>query len=385
MPEYKDMETSALEARKAELAELATTGAEERSLEELNAFAEEMKAINAEIEARKNAEAERRKAAEAIIKGAGEVITEAPGKKEDNKMDNIMEIRNSKEYIDAFAEYIKTGKADECRALLTTNATGEGISGTVAVPDMVYEIVKTAWEKNEIIFRVAKTEVKGNLKVNFEVSSSPAGVHAEGTGDVDEEALVLGIVQLVPANIKKWIGVSDEALDMRGEAFLRYVYDELTYRIMKAASDALVTAIVNSPATSSDSAPAVPVATSTDAIGAVLAGRALLSDEADESAVVILNRTTWAAIERARLEANYAFDPFYGLPVIMNSSVPANTVIVGSLERGALANFPAGYEVKLNFDDKTLATKDINRIIGRMYVAVGVVAPNAFAKVTISA
>lgn len=383
MPEYKDMETSALEARKAELAELATTGAEERSLEELTAFAEEMKAINAEIEARKNAEAERRAAAEAVIKGAGEVITAAPEKREEN---NKMEIRNSKEYIDAFAEYIKTGKADECRALLTTNATGEGITGnTVAVPDMVYEIVKTAWDKNEIISRVAKTEVKGNLKVNFEVSSSPAGVHAEGTGDVDEETLVLGIVQLVPANIKKWIGISDEALDMRGEAFLRYVYDELTYRIIKAASDALVTAIVNSPATSSDSAPAVPVAISTDAIGAVLAGRALLSDEADESAVVILNRTTWAAIERARIEANYAFDPFYGLPVIMNSTVPANTVIVGSLERGALANFPAGNEVKLNFDDKTLATRDINRIIGRMYIGIGVVAPNAFAKVTISA
>lgn len=382
MPEYKDMETSALEARKAELAELATTGAEERSLEELNAFAKEMKAINAEIEARKNAEAERRAKAEAIIKGAGEVITEAPEKREEN---NKMEIRNSKEYIDAFAEYIKTGKDDECRALLTTNATGEGITGTVAVPDMVYDIVKTAWEKNEIIARVAKTEIKGNLKVNFEVSASAAGIHAEGTDEIAEEELILGIVQLVPANIKKWKGVSDEALDMRGEAFLRYVYDEVTYKIMKAASDNLVTAIVNSPATSSATAPAVPVDTTTDAIGAVLAGRALLSDEADESAVVILNRTTWAAIEKARLAANYAFDPFYGLPVIMNSSVPANTVIVGSLERGALANFPAGYEVKLNFDDKTLATKDINRIIGRMYVAVGVVAPNAFAKVTISA
>lgn len=382
MPEYKDMETSALEARKAELAELATTGAEEKSLEELTAFAEEMKAINAEIEARKNAEAERRAAAEVVIKGAGEVITAAPEKREEN---NKMEIRNSKEYIDAFAEYIKTGKDDECRALLTTNATGEGITGTVAVPDMVYDIVKTAWEKNGILDRVAKTEIKGNLKVNFEVSASAAGIHAEGTDEIAEEELILGIVQLVPANIKKWKGVSDEALDMRGEAFLRYVYDEVTYKIMKAASDNLVTAIVNSPATSSANAPAVPVATTTSAIGAVLAGRALLSDEADESSVVILNRTTWAAIEQARLEANYAFDPFYGLPVIMNSSVPANTVIVGSLERGALANFPAGYEVKLNFDDKTLATKDINRIIGRMYVAVGVVAPNAFAKVTISA
>ena len=52
-----------------------------------------------------------------------------------------MEIRNSKEYINAYAEYIKTGDDRECRALLTENVG----TGTVPVPEIVYDIVKTAW------------------------------------------------------------------------------------------------------------------------------------------------------------------------------------------------------------------------------------------------
>lgn len=377
--EFSKMEMADLEARKAELAGYAEDA--EKSLEELNAAAEELRSINAEIEARRSAEAERRAAAAEIVKGAGEIKDEAPAPEQRKGKDMEIEIRNSKEYIDAYAEYIKTGRPEECRSLLSENATG----GTVAVPELVYDIVKTAWERNEIVSRVAKSEIKGNLKVNFEISSSAAAIHAEGSEAVEEEALVLGIVTMIPQNIKKWIGVSDEALDLRGEAFLRYVYEELTYRIFKAAADALVSAIVASPATSSATAPAVATGTASDALAAVMTGRALISEDADESAVVILNRTTWGAIEAARLAGNYAFDPYYGLPVIFNSSVPANTVIVGSLERGALMNFPAGYDVKLNFDDKTLATADINRIIARMYVAIAVIAPNAFAKVTIGA
>ena len=54
--DFKNMETDALEARKAELAELAQD-VENRSLEELTATADEMTAINAELEARRNAEA----------------------------------------------------------------------------------------------------------------------------------------------------------------------------------------------------------------------------------------------------------------------------------------------------------------------------------------
>ena len=57
-------------------------------------------------------------------------------------------------------------------------------------------------------------------------------------------------------------------------------------------------------------------------------------------------------------------------------------VIVGDLEQGALANFPAGQEIQFKFDEMTLATSDLVRVIGRMPVALGVVAPKAFCKIT---
>ena len=56
-------------------------------------------------------------------------------------------------------------------------------------------------------------------------------------------------------------------------------------------------------------------------------------------------------------------------------------MIVGDLGAGALANFPNGEGITVKRDDFTLATSDLVRFIGREYVAVAPVAPNAFVKV----
>ena len=45
------------------------------------------------------------------------------------------EIRNSDAYIAAYRKYLMTGKDDECRALLTENAT----DGSVPVPTFAEE------------------------------------------------------------------------------------------------------------------------------------------------------------------------------------------------------------------------------------------------------
>ena len=293
------------------------------------------------------------------------------------------EIRNSKEYIDAYAEYIKTGDATECRSLLSENAT----NGTVAVPDMVYGLVKTAWEKEGIISRVRKSYLKGNLKVSFEISGSDAQTHNEGAA-VSEEELVLGVVELVPASIKKWVGVSDEALGLRGESFLQYIYDELTYRIAKKAADLLVAKIEAAGTVSTTTAPGVPVISANVAMGTVASAIAALSDEA-ANPVIIMNKATWAAFKSVQYTANYAADPFEGLPVVFNNSVKAygaastgdTYAIVGDLDEGALANFPDGEDIRIKYDEMTLATNDLVRIIGRQFVGIGVVAPNAFVKI----
>ena len=385
--EFKDMEMTALEQRIAAIKDEAQLlGESDEDLEKLEALKEERTKINQEIEARRAAEAERRKAAEEIEKGAGTEMNKAPEERTKH-MDN-MEIRNTKQYIDAYAEYIKTGKDEEVRSLLTEN-----VSGQVPVPEFVYDIVKTAWERDGITRLVKKSYVRGNLKVGFEISASGATVHTEGQAGPSEEALVLGIINLIPKNIKKWISVSDEALGLRGESFLRYIYDELTYQIAKKAAEELLDKIIACGTVSTNtptSSVAVPKITSTT-LSVSLVAQALgqLSDEA-ANPVVVLNKSTWAAIKAAQAANQFNYDPFEGLPVVFNNHITAFSaattgvtyMLVGDFEQGALANFPEGEEIKFTFDDITLATDDMVKIIGKEYVAIAPVAPYAFAKVT---
>ena len=304
----------------------------------------------------------------------------------ERKGETKMEKRNSKEYIDAYAEYIKSGDDTEVRSLLTTNA-----EGTVAVPDFVYDIVKTNWEKSDIMSRVKRISVDGNMKINFEYSSDPATVHDEGDKEVQEEALGLGTVTLTPKSIKKWISISDEVNDLRGEAFLRYIYDELTTKIIKKAADELVGKIAALPATVNTSNPTSASAnqiTAAPAIGLVAEAIANLSDEA-VNPVVIMNKLTWSKFKAAQYAAGYAVDPFEGLPVLFNNSLPAYDtatagavyMTVGDLENGALANYPKGEGVEIKYDDKTLMTSDMIKILGRQFVGTGVIADKHFANV----
>ena len=377
--ELKDMTIEQLEERKKAISsEVEAEGAD------LDALDSEVKSINAELETRKEAEAKKVEIRQAVAKGAGVTIETAPVE-ERKKMKDVAEIRNSKEYINAYADYIRTGKDAECRALLTTNAT----NGTVAIPDMVYDIVKTAWEKEGIIARVKKAYIKGNLKVGFEISSTGAAIHTEGGAAVTEETLVLGTVTLVPESIKKWISISDEVMDLRGEAFLQYIYDELAYQIAKKAADEVVSKIVTSGTQSTTTAVGVPVITSTT-ISVDLVAQALgkLSDEANNP-TIMMNKATWSAFKSVQYANNYGVDPFEGLDVVFNNTIKsfaaASTgdtfVIVGDLGQGALINLPNGEGIEFKFDDKTDMTKDLIRVLGREYMGIGIVGPDSFVKI----
>lgn len=377
--DIKTMSAEELEARAAAIVEeIDQDGAD------VPALGTEIRAIRAELDSRKAAEAEKAEIRAQVAAGAGETIAEVKTEEREKKMD-VNEIRNSAEYINAYAEYIKTGNDSEARALISTNA-----SGTVPVPAFVYDVVKTAWEKEGIMSRVRKSYLKGNLKVGFEISASGATVHTEGAAAVSEETLTLGIVELVPASIKKWISISDEVYDLRGEEFLRYVYDELAYQIAKKAADTLIADIIAKGTVSTTGAPAVPAITvATISLGTIAAAMAQLSDEAADP-VIIMNKATWGEFKAVQAAGSYGYDPFEGLPVIFNNSVTAYTAattgvtycIVGDLGQGALANFPNGEEIGFKFDDLSLAAQDLVKITGRQFVGLGVVAPNAFAKIT---
>ena len=376
--EIKEMSMDEINARKAEIAtEIEAEGAD------LDALENEVRSINEEIESRKAAEEKRAEIRAAVATGAGVVIETVEEEKREVKTD--MEIRNSKEYIDAYAEFIKTGDDTECRALITENTT----NGTVPVPEFVYDEVKAAWNREGIMSRVRKSYLKGNLKVGFEISATGAAIHTEGGAAVDEETLVLGIVNLVPETIKKWISVSDEVMDMRGEEFLRYIYDELTYQIAKKAADELVAKIQACGTVSTTTCPSVGKVTEASiAMGTIAKAISELSDSA-ANPVILMNKSTWSAFKTVQYANSFGADPFEGLDVIFNNTIKAYSAastgdayaIVGDLEYGALANFPAGDDIKFKYDDMTLATSDLVRVIGRMPVALGVVAPGAFVKV----
>lgn len=367
--EIKEMNFDELQTRKGELAEELKTADMER-----------LDGINAELDAIEERKAELKAEAEERAKVVEEVInTPAPTPIIEERKTETMETRNTPEYIEAYANYIKTGDDKEARALLTENA-----SGKLPVPEFVDDIVRTAWEKDDILSRVKKTYFRGNLKVAFEVSADGAYEHTEGTTAVTEESLTLAIVTMIPKNIKKWITVSDEAVAMGGEAFLRYIYDELTYQIIKKIKDLVVTDI-SGLATSSSTAPSAPqVTASAVSIGLVAQGLANLSDEA-VNPVVIMNRATWGAIKEAQADAKYGYDPFEGLPVIFTSALPsfasasANAIfmIVGDLD-GVQVNYPEGEGVIIKWDDLSLAEKDMVKIVGRQYVAHGVTANGRF-------
>ena len=377
MFDFKEMSVEEIQTRKAEIGTLIDTeGAD------LGALEEEIRAINAELEARKAEEAKKVEIRKAVAEGEGETIEKSP--QEERTIMTNEEIRNSQQYIEAYAQYIKTNDDKELRALITENGT----NGTVPVPELVYDIVKNAWEKDGIMSRVRKSFIKGNLKVGFEISADGAVIHSEAQS-VAEESLVLGVVNLVPATIKKWISVSDEVMDMRGEEFLRYIYDELAYRIAKKAADELVSKIVAATTSSAATVVGLPKVTQTQiAVGNVAAALGMLSDQASDP-VIIMNKLTWSAFKAAQYANSFSVDPFEGCPVLFNDSLPAFSAattgdcyaIVGDLAEGALMNFPNGQDIKMKYDEYTKADYDLVRIIGRLPVAIGIVGPKAFVRI----
>ena len=366
--EIKNMTVEQIEARKAEIAkELETEGAD------LDKLQEEVKALNAELEARKAAEAKRAEIRKAVANGAGKIVIKSD--------DKPAEVRNSKAYIDAYAEYVRTGKADECRALLTVNAPN---NGSVPVPEFLQEYIETAWEQNDILRRVRKTFFRGNYKVPFELSASPAVVHQEGTTAVTEETLTFGLVTMIPESVKKLVSFSNELEDLRGEAFLRYIYDEMAFRVADKLADKILDDISGSPASSDSDEVGVPQVTIAPSVLTIPTALAYLTENA-RNPVIIMNRQTEVSFLSAYAAGNFAVDPFAGLTKIYDEHLPAyssasaNAVyaIVGDLV-GAQVNYPVGDDIAFTYDNITRKKEDIVEVLARQYAAHDVTRPGCF-------
>lgn len=374
--EIKNFSMEQIETRANEI-KTEIDGAESKEqLDQLNAELEALETRKGEIamETRKND-------MKAVAEGAGVVISK-PAEKEVRTLESV---KGSDAYVEAFANYLKTGSDKECRALLTDLVDG----GTVPTPTIIDNFINTAWERAGLTSRVRTTNIKGTAKYPFEYSATGASVHTEGAAAPSEETLVLGTVSVEPQMLKKWITVSDEVLALKGQAFLDYVYDEIEFRILELADAQIVAAIKAAPAAATTSAAGVRSlsVTAFDAFTIFNAQAELVA--AARNPVAIMNKKTYfntfmsLADTAGRPIYNVVSDngrPTYfinGVEVIFDNSLDEDELIVGDLD-GIIMNLPDGQGVSFVTDPYSLAEKDLVKIVGKMYAGIGVVRDGYF-------
>ena len=389
--EIEKMTNEELDLKLKEL-ETRSAIADETEIEEITKEVEAIETRKAEIKAEfEKAEEERKAIAEAPQVEEPETIVE----ERINKTMDLKEIRSSKQYIDAFANYVKTGKDEEVRGLLSDMVDG----GTIPTPTFVQEYLETAWSRSRIIDKVRKTNFKGILKIPYEISSSSAVIHTEGTDAPAEEELLTGSVLVTPKMLKKWISVSDEIIATHDSGeFLRYVYDELTFRIVKKLDEEIAAQVMaaSSPFVASVNISAVDATT-------ILQGLALLSDEANEPTIV-MNKTVFFnqfmglldQTDRPIYEVlldNERKPQYYlnGCQVVFDNvnfkAAPEGgdpIALVGDFG-GVVVNFPNGDDVSILYDPYTSSKEDKNDVVAKLFAGIGVVKPGSFALIGLKA
>lgn len=382
-----DISTMTLEQVEERLSAIAVEKDNENA--DLEALADEVRALGERKDTLLAEVEQRKKDMESVLNGAGEKIKDF-GKEEKRMNKTIDELRNSAEYIEAYANYIKTGKDNEVRTLATELAA----NGTIPVPQIVLDVVETAWDNsNGILARVRRMDLKGILEIPYEVSATGADIHPEGTDRLAEEQLVIATAKLTPQTIKKWIRITDETLSMKSDVFLRYIYDELTHHIIAKLENDIVANLTR--ATNADGLTSTAVTSGAD-FSTVFKALAVLSDRA-VNPVVVMNKQLFFNVFMSLTDS--AQRPIYnivaengkpqyilsGVPVVFNNTLPATatgTYMVAGDFDGYTVNYIDGQDVKIITDPYSEAPDDRVVFTGKLYVGHGITRPNYFARVT---
>ena len=370
----KEFSMDQIETRLAEI-KSEIDAADNEKLDELNKELEALETRKGEI-AMENRKADMK----AVAEGAGVVVAKATEKEERT----LESIKSSPEYLEAFANYIKTGDDKECRALMTDLG-----GGSVPTPTVIDNFINTAWERANLVSRVRTTSIKGTAKYPFEYSATGASVHTEGQAAPNEEQLVLGTVSVEPAMIKKWITVTDEVLALKGEAFLDYVYDEIEFRILQLADALVIAAIKAAPAAATTTKAGVrQLSVAAFDFSTIFSAQAELVAAASNP-VAIMNKKTYFNTFMALKDLsdrpiyNVVSDngrPSYyinGVEVIFDNTLDEDELIVGDLN-GVIMNLPDGRGVSFVTDPYSLAEFDKVKIVGKMYAGIEVVRDGYF-------
>lgn len=391
-----------VEAKKEEF-ENADTDKRDELLNEVEALTDEANKIDEEV---KDLEEQRStlKAQEERM-SMTQTLSKSAIEERKNQMENNNNVLASKEYNQLYADMIR-GKVDEkeVRSFLEKRELATTTSN-VPVPVVMQGYVETAWYNYGKFSRlVSETFDPAILKIPVELQSDDAVWHTEGGDAPAEETITLGQIILQPKMIKKWISLTDELMAMSADEFLRYISDELVYKVVLALDEAIINR--------SD-------ANGLGVIGITSSANASMVESSDVSALAfntilsaISNLVTFDDLTVAMNPATF-FNGFMGLtdlqglPIFRitqdNNAKPQYylngyrveftqalksfdsaeaddpVIVVGDFRRGYRLNYPQGKNVITLVDPYTLATEDLVRMIGRLYVAGNVVKPKHFA------
>lgn len=374
LEQIKEFSMEQIETRLSEI-KTEIDSADNEKLNELNAEIEALETRKGEI-AMENRKADMK----AVAEGAGKVVAAAPAKEERT----LESVKGSQEYLEAFANYIKTGDDKECRALLTDLG-----GGSVPTPTVIDNFINTAWERANLISRVRTTSIKGTAKYPFEYSATGASTHAEGAQAPNEEQLVLGTVSVEPIMLKKWITVTDEVLALKGQDFLDYVYDEIEFRILQLADAQVVAAIKAAPAAATTTKAGVrQLSVAAFDFSTIFAAQAELVAAASNPVAIMSKQVyfnTFMSLKDLSDRPIYNVvsengRPSYyinGVEVIFDNTLADDEIIVGDLN-GVIMNLPDGRGVSFVTDPYSLAEADKVKIVGKMYAGIEVVRDGYF-------
>lgn len=364
--------------------------ADETRLAELDQEITALDARSAELAQQAKLE-QRKKDMTAVIHGAGAVM--GSGAKTEPETRSLAGVLAGEAYENAYARYLQSGNAAECRALLTDLVEG----GTVPIPTYIADKIETAWDKSVIVGRLRRVTSDGPMKFPFELSATGAVIHKEGAAAPAEETLTIGEVLVSPEYIKKWITISDTALKLKGRAFLDYIYDEIENRILLKADAEFIAAVKAAPSESSDSAVGVAALTRSalDPFVVFSALAELHSDAARPVAIMhkqtffngfmSLKDTTGRPIYNVVVENGRPVYYLNGVEVLFSSELtPMTEIIVGDLDGGVMLT-PDGSGVEFVTDPYTLAEQNKVKIVGKLMAGFGVTRPGFFARVTVTA
>lgn len=387
-------------AKKEEF-ENADTEARDEILGQVEALTEEADKIDEELKEldEQKEEFEKQEERMSLTRSLSKIEVE-----ERNKvMENTNNSLNQKEYEQLYADFIR-GRVQESeiksylnqRSLATTTEN-------VPIPEIMQGFVETAWyEYGKFSRLVSETFEPAILKIPVEVSATGAEWHDELGEAPQEEEIELGQIILQPKMIKKWISLTDELMALSATDFLRYIADELVYRVILALDEAIINrkdanglgviGIVDNPYTE-----VVTTELNFNAINSALANLVTFED-----LTIAMNPATFFNVFMGMVDdvqrpifnvvQNNNDRPSYylsghrveftqALKSYDEAEAGDALFIVGNFRRGYRLNYPQGRNVITLVDPYTLATQDLVRMIGRLYVAGNVVKPKHFAQV----